>query len=163
VAEDLGRLLGSLGAEVVTGGYQGLMAAVSRGARAGGGYVVGLPMSAWTHLTPNEWNTELRWATDYPTRLAAILDTDCVIALDGGVGTLSELAVVWAAAQTEPDAPLIVTVGARWDRLIKGLRRDLIADDRDHELIRTAESAAQAVETLLAEQRTGSQPGRARG
>ena len=28
---------------------------------------------------------------------------DVIVALDGGIGTLSEAAVVWAALQTEPD------------------------------------------------------------
>lgn len=150
MAHDLGARLGSLGAEVVTGGYDGLMGAVSSGAHETGGHVVGLPMSAWTHLSPNAWNAELRWAADYPARLAGLLDTDAVIALDGGLGTLSELAVVWAAAQTEPNAPLIIAIGPSWRRLLEAFASDLVVDQEDIALCHITDDAATAVEALLA-------------
>jgi uncharacterized protein (TIGR00725 family) len=118
VGHELGRLLADAGFQVMTGGYGGLMAAVSRGAHEAGGHVIGLPMTAWTHLAPNEWNAELVWAEDYPQRLAEMLSCRAVVALDGGIGTLSELAVVWSARQTENGAPVLVAVGDRWRRIL---------------------------------------------
>ena len=41
-AEEVGRLLAERGAVVVSGGLSGVMEAVSRGAKAGGGLVVGV-------------------------------------------------------------------------------------------------------------------------
>jgi uncharacterized protein (TIGR00730 family) len=149
-AEELGRLLAEAGAQVVTGGYGGLMAAVSRGAHSAGGSVVGLAMSGWTKLEPNEWNTEIQWSDTYPERLAALLDSEGVVALDGGVGTLSELAVVWAAAQTEIRRPRIVALGSRWARLLPTLRRELIVDDRDMTLVQLAHTPQEAIELLFA-------------
>ena len=49
----LGRALAGEGWTVVTGGYGGLMGATAQGAADAGGHTVGLPMSAWTHLTPH--------------------------------------------------------------------------------------------------------------
>jgi hypothetical protein len=149
VASDVGAGLARAGATVVTGGYGGLMAAAAAGAVGAGGRVVGLPMSAWTHLDPDPQLTELRWAASYAERLAVLLDCRAVIAVDGGVGTLSELAVVWAAAQTEPGAPVVVAVGARWRKLLDGLAGALIVGDADMALVRWAPDAAAAVSLAL--------------
>jgi uncharacterized protein (TIGR00725 family) len=127
----LGRLLAEQGWTVVTGGYGGLMAATSRGAAAVGGRTVGLPMSAWTHLTPDPSNSELRWSDNYPHRLAHLLGTQVAIALPGGIGTLSEAAIVWAAAQTEPDTARLVLVGQAWRELMGTFAAGLVVDARD--------------------------------
>lgn len=148
VANQLGRRLAEAGITVVSGGYGGLMAAVARGAREAGGHVVGLPMTAWKHLEPNEWNVELVWADGYPERLGELLACEAVIALDGGVGTLSELAVAWGAAQTEPGAPLLVAVGERWERLLAALAEDLVVSPDDLGLVHVVPTAAAAVELL---------------
>lgn len=148
-AVELGRLLAAGGATVVTGGYAGLMAAVSRGAHEAGGHVVGLTMSAWTELRPNEWVAEARASDDYGARLLALLEADAVVALDGGVGTLSELAVVWAAAQTEPAAPAIVLLGEAWPRLLAVFRDELVIDDRDLALLQIVTTPAEAAEAAL--------------
>jgi hypothetical protein len=47
-------------------------------------------------LTFDRWNRELRWSRNYPEWLAHLLAADAVVALDGGIGTVSA-AVVWAA------------------------------------------------------------------
>ncbi len=147
VAGAVGRGLVEAGCAVMTGGYGGLMSATASGAR--GGVVIGLPMRAWTTLTPDPACTELRWSDSYPERLAALLSCDAVIALDGGVGTLSELAVVWAAAQTEADAPRVVVVGERWRAILDGLAASLVAGPADFELVAWAENAEQAVVLAL--------------
>jgi uncharacterized protein (TIGR00730 family) len=148
VGHELGRLLAEAGFEVMTGGYGGLMAAVSRGAHEAGGHVIGLPMTAWTHLEPNEWNAELVWADDYPRRLAEMLSCRAVVALDGGIGTLSELAVVWSARQTEDGAPVLIAVGDRWRRILGELSKDLIANASDFELVTVVATPAEALEAI---------------
>jgi uncharacterized protein (TIGR00725 family) len=149
LGEELGRLLAVAGCAVVTGGYGGLMTAVSAGAAGVGGHVIGLPMRSWTHLTPNQWNSELEWADGYPARLASLLRCRGVIALDGGVGTLSELAVLWAASQTEPGPIRLVVIGESWRRLLDAVGEHLVIDDRDLALILTVDSPIEAVDAVL--------------
>jgi uncharacterized protein (TIGR00725 family) len=149
-AHEVGRLLAHRGATVLSGGYGGLMGAVSRGAHEAGGTVVGLPMSAWGHLSPNTWNTELRWAADYPARLGELLVCKAVIALDGGIGTLSELAVAWAAAQTEADAPQLVALGENWRALLAAIGRHMVVDADDLALVQVAATPEEAVQLALA-------------
>jgi uncharacterized protein (TIGR00730 family) len=130
-AERLGRALVGQGWVVVTGGYGGLMGATSAGAAAVGGHTVGLPMTAWKHLAPHESNAELRWAADYAERLRFLLAADVVVALPGGIGTLSEAAIVWAAAQTEPAAAHLVFVGAAWRQVHATVGTGLVVDRDD--------------------------------
>lgn len=127
----LGSLLAAEGWTVVTGGYGGLMGAVAGGVSAAGGHAVGLPMTAWTHLTPDPGHAELRWSEDYAQRLGFLLRTRVAIALPGGVGTLAEAAGVWAAAQTEPGTARLVLVGDGWARLLDAFARELVVDERD--------------------------------
>ena len=149
VGEELGRLLAAAGCTVVTGGYGGLMAAVSKGAAGAGGHVIGLPMRSWPHLTPNQWNRELEWADGYPARLASLLGCRAVVALDGGIGTLSELAVAWAASQTEPAPLRLVVIGEKWRRLLDAIRECLVVDARDLALVQVVDSPMAAVDEVL--------------
>ncbi|MFJ1597825.1 LOG family protein [Streptomyces sp. NPDC088261] len=130
-AREVGGALAGQGWTVVTGGYGGLMAEVSRGAADAGGRVVGLPMRGWTALVPNEWTTEHRWSDGYPERLGHLLDCDAIVALDGGVGTLAETTVVWSALQTEPAAPPVVAVGPAWRALLAAIAENLIVGPED--------------------------------
>ena len=149
-AHQLGALLAQGGYVIVTGGYAGLMAAASRGAHEAGGRVIGLPMQHWTGIAPNPWNADLRWSTNYGTRLNYILHCDAVIALPGGVGTLSEMAVVWSAIQTEGRALPLVLLGDCWLPVIKAVRENLVVSDVDLNLLRFATSPEEAVRELQA-------------
>jgi len=125
-ARALGAALAERGWIVLTGGYGGLMGAVAEGARAAGGHTVGLPMTAWEHLTPHAANAELRWSADYAERVAHLLAADVAVALPGGVGTLAEASIIWAAAQTEDDAARLVLGGDSWRNLIDLLGRTFV-------------------------------------
>ncbi|HLX55577.1 MAG TPA: LOG family protein [Ktedonobacteraceae bacterium] len=149
-AHKLGELLAGDGFVVVTGGYGGLMAAVSRGAHEKGGQVIGLPMQHWRGIEPNRWNAGLRWSTDYGTRINHFLHCDAVIALPGGVGTLSEMAMVWAASQTEGRALPLVLLGDCWPPVIQSIREHLVVGDIDLNLLRFATGPEEAVREIQA-------------
>jgi uncharacterized protein (TIGR00725 family) len=92
-AEEVGRRLAEAGATVVCGGLGGVMDAVARGARAGGGTVIGvLPgesrAGASEHLTV-AIPTGMGEARNAIIARAA----DVVIAIGGEWGTLSEIAL----------------------------------------------------------------------
>jgi uncharacterized protein (TIGR00730 family) len=141
----LGGLLAAQGWTVITGGYGGLMAAVSRGAATAGGHTVGLPMAPWEHLTPDESNAELRWSDDYAQRLAYLLAARVAVAMPGGIGTLAEATAVWAAAQTEPGTARLVLVGPGWRRLVAAFGAELVVDEKDLALPVVADSVEDVV------------------
>lgn len=157
----LGGSLARAGHVVVTGGYGGLMAAVSRGAAEAGGHVVGLPMRAWADLVPNEWVAEAIEAEDFSARLRALGGCDVLVALSGGIGTLSEATVTWAGLQTDPaTTPPLILVGPGWEVLVETFRSTLVIDERDIGLVRIVPSEDEVpalVAQLLA---VGRGPGR---
>lgn len=159
LAHQLGGLLAQHGFAVVTGGYGGLMSAVAQGAHESGGRVIGLPMRHWDNLAPNRWNAELRWSDGYGSRLDHLLRCTGVIALPGGVGTLSEMAVIWAAAQTEPNPPTIVLIGDSWPALIKAVGENLVVGPQDLKLLRIVATPEEAVHALTAPADPGARPG----
>jgi uncharacterized protein (TIGR00730 family) len=151
-ARRLGGLLAAQGWTVVTGGYGGLMGAVATGAVGAGGHTVGLPMTPWAHLTPDTSHVELRWSEDYAQRLGYVLGTRIAVALPGGVGTLSEAAVVWAAAQTEEHTARLVLVGPGWGRLLGVMREAFVVDERDLAVpvhVETVDDVVPAVQRLI--------------
>ncbi len=159
LAHRLGGLLAQHGFAVVTGGYGGLMFAVGQGASESGGRVIGLPMRHWDSLEPNRWNAELRWSDGYGTRLDHLLRCTGVVALPGGVGTLSEMAVIWAAAQTEANPPLIVLLGEGWPPLIEAVAAHLVVGPSDLSLLHIVASPEEAIQALTVPADRGGRPG----
>jgi hypothetical protein len=157
LAGQIGAAIAAQGWAVMTGGYGGLMEATSRAAARAGGTVIGLPMRGWTRLTPNRWNHELRWSDTYPERLAHLLAADAMIALDGGIGTLSEAAVAWSARQTEPAAGELIFLGSGWPPVLRALADHLVIDGRDLAYATVCADPNQAIAHIAA-----NQPGRPR-
>ncbi len=155
----LGELLAAARFITITGGYGGLMEAVSRGAHAAGGHVIGLPMQHWTHLAPNTWNTTLRWSTDYGTRLNYIQRSDAIVALPGGIGTLSELTLGWAACQTEGYSTPLVLLGACWPPLLAAIRTHLVISEEDLQLLHCVHSPEEVIQAIKSGLQTPGRPG----
>jgi uncharacterized protein (TIGR00725 family) len=93
LAREVGRDLGKAGAVVLCGGYTGVMEAASRGASEAGAMVVGI-LSGDDRTGANKHLT-LALATGLGQARNAVIATaaDSVIAIGGGWGTLSEIAL----------------------------------------------------------------------
>lgn len=120
----LGRVLASAGYAVLSGGYGGSMGAVSRGAAECGGTVIGVTCSLFDPAPCNEWLTEeIKTATLIERVTTLIERADAFVALRGGIGTLSEVTLVWSLLQTRSrrDAPLVL-LGADWRAVVQSWR-----------------------------------------
>lgn len=95
-ARALGRALVASGFAVCSGGYGGVMAAVSRGAKEAGGTTYGVTAEFFAAAKLNPWiDEEIRMKT-WQQRLFELIERgDGFVACKGGTGTLVELAVVW--------------------------------------------------------------------
>ncbi len=121
----LGRLLAAAGCIVLTGGYDGTMAAVSRGAWSVGGRILGITMSLFVE-PPNPWLSREVRVDRFAERLAVLCDhADGYVVLPGGVGTLNELGYAWSILLTGavPRRPLVL-VGPSWRRLVSCFRAE---------------------------------------
>lgn len=126
----LGRGLALQGHTVLTGGYIGTMEAVSRGAAEAGGHVIGVTcaeIERWRPVGPNRWvKEEWRCETLIERLQRMILGSQASIALPGGPGTLTEIALTWnlMIIAVIPPRPLIL-IGTGWRRLFEQMFNDL--------------------------------------
>jgi len=104
VARELGRLLGERGHAVVCGGLGGVMRAVCRGASEAGGETVGLLPGADPGAANEYVDTPIATGMGHARNALVPLNGAAVVAVDGGPGTLSELA--YAAVYDRPVAGL---------------------------------------------------------
>jgi len=94
-ARELGRMLATNGFSVCSGGYGGVMAAVSRGAKEGGGKTYGVTAEFFS-ARANSWiDEEVRVATWQERLFELIRMAHGFVVCKGGTGTLVELAMVW--------------------------------------------------------------------
>jgi uncharacterized protein (TIGR00730 family) len=123
-AYELGRVLANAGYAVLSGGYGGSMGAVSRGAAEGGGQVIGVTCAIFDPLPCNQWLTEEVKAPSLMARLAAMIErADGFVALRGGIGTLSEITLVWSLLQTrEVKGKPLILLGRDWRPVVDAFR-----------------------------------------
>jgi uncharacterized protein (TIGR00730 family) len=154
-AMELGKLLAQRGHTVLTGGYIGMMEAVSRGAQEAGGHVIGVTcedIETWRPIRANAWvMEEIRKKTLIERLHALIHESDAALALPGGPGTLAEISLMWNLMIVESlhRRPLIL-VGEGWqsvfDQFFKGL--DAYVPAHQREILSFAKDAQTAVELL---------------
>lgn len=153
-AEELGRELATAGFRVATGGYGGTMEAALKGAGGGIGYTVEIFSSP-----PNGYVTKEIRTGDLFARISRILaESDALVVLKGGTGTLLELAAAWEMVNKKmiPFKP-IVCLGSFWRQVVATLDSEPsinnISDKKPQShsaasYVHFADSPAQAAELL---------------
>jgi len=92
-AKEVGRLLAEAGAVIINGGLGGVSTAASEGASAAGGVVVGILPDAH-RAGANQWLTvALPTGMGQARNVLIVTAAQSVIAIGGGWGTLSEIAI----------------------------------------------------------------------
>nr|WP_185640662.1 TIGR00725 family protein [Burkholderia sp. Bp9142] len=93
VAERVAQALAATGVAIVGGGKQGVMEAAARGAQAAGGCVIGLlPEDDATHANPY-LSVALPTGLGITRNALVARASLCLVAVGGGLGTLSEIAL----------------------------------------------------------------------
>lgn len=145
----LGRLLAEAGFDVASGGYAGVMEAISRGAHETGGHVIGVTMSQFKS-TPNPYLKKIEPSADFYARLQKLIRQSVgYVALRGGMGTVTEISLVWnkLAMHVLPPRPLIL-LGECWPRAFGCMREHLVISDADLALLSFVDTAEEAVAIL---------------
>lgn len=154
----LGRLLAQAGYTVATGGYDGIMEAASRGAKEAGGRTIGVTTShfASRKLGPNAWiDQEIAFPTLFQRLHHLVTFSHALVALRGGVGTLSEVALAWSLMQVaEMPCKPFVLVGPHWRRMLENFQRESTIKEHDLDLL----SFAPTVEAVIPLLRAPSRP-----
>jgi uncharacterized protein (TIGR00730 family) len=137
-ALQLGKMLAEKDHTVLTGGYIGIMEAVSRGAAEAGGHVIGVTcdeIEKWRPLHANPWVKEEWHVLTLRERLWCLLEKcDLAIAMPGGAGTMAEISMLWnhLIIGAIPPKPIII-VGESWREVFEVFFRTLGNYTSDHD------------------------------
>ncbi len=151
----LGRRLAEAGFVVMSGGYGGTMEAVSRGAKEAGGLTIGVTVDPFDRagLKANPFlDVEIKFPALLQRLHYLVTAGDALIALPGGIGTLSEVALAWSLLQTGelPPRPFLL-LGSRWRRLLEAYLDPFYIREEDVSLLQVVETPEEAVEALRAQ------------
>ena len=150
-AIEIGSRLAEAGFTICTGGYLGVMEAASRGAREKGGRVFGIVMNQFKS-EPNRYLTDKVASEHFYERLQNLITRSVgFIALRGGMGTVTEISLVWNKMQTRVLEPRpLVLLGKSWRRVVDAWQANLVVSDSDVSLLDFADTAEQACNIVMA-------------
>lgn len=148
-ARQVGRLLAEAGFTICTGGYLGVMEAASKGARENGGRVFGIVMNQFKS-EPNRYLTDKVASDHFYDRLQNLITRSVgFIAIRGGMGTVTEISLVWNKLQTRVIEPHpLVLLGDCWRPVVQAWQDNLVVTDEDVALLEFADTPERAVEII---------------
>lgn len=148
-AQRVGELLAEAGFMICTGGYLGVMEAASRGARERGGRVLGIVMNQFK-AEPNRYLTDKVASAHFYERLQhLIMRSVGFIALRGGMGTVTEVSLVWNKIQTRViEARPLVLLGDCWQPVVECWQKHLVVSPADISILDFASTPEEAVEIV---------------
>ncbi len=144
-SEELGKLLVNAGFRVATGGLGGVMEAASRGARQATCWSDGVVIGVLPTLDADSANQYVDLAIptgmNFARNVVLVAMADVVVAVGGGAGTLSEIALAWQHGK-----PVVaLDKGEGWSSRLAGEQ----LDHRRPDIIHRAGTADEAVEATM--------------
>jgi uncharacterized protein (TIGR00730 family) len=148
-ARRVGALLAQAGFTICTGGYLGVMEAASRGARESGGRVLGIVMNQFKS-EPNRYLTDKVATSHFYERLQRLITRSVgFVAIRGGMGTVTELSLVWNKIQTKVIEPRpLVLLGDCWRPVVEQWQKSLAVSEQDIAALDFAQTPEEAVEII---------------
>lgn len=149
-ALDLGRHLAENNFDVCTGGFYGIMEAVSKGAKEKAAETIGITIDRWGGK-PNKYVTrEIRCDTLFERVEKLIEFGDACVVLRGGTGTLLELASVWelinkGIVKTKP----VICHSSMWQGIVSIMNIQLDYENRSTELVTVMDNVEEIVNCLV--------------
>lgn len=131
---EIGKILAEHGYAVHSGGYYGIMEAVSKGYSQIGGESIGYTCKTFPSTKGNKYLTQTVVTNDIFDRLRYLMsDVDIFIVQRGSVGTLSELFLAIDIVRKLKDKPTILLIGSFWRDIINSI--SLIVSKDEIELL----------------------------
>src|ERR1700748_3636345 len=157
LATQIARKLSDAGFAVISGGGPGIMEAANKGAHAGKEPSVGLNIELPHEQSGNQWqDISLRFRHFFTRKVTFVKNSDAVIVMPGGFGTLDELAEVLTLIQTKKSRHVpIILVGAEfWKGLLGWFRESLVPmgliNPEDIDQMQVIDEPDQVLEAVLA-------------
>ena len=157
LATQIARKLSDAGFAVISGGGPGIMEAANKGAHAGKAPSVGLNIELPHEQSGNQYqDISLRFRHFFTRKVTFVKNSDAVIVMPGGFGTLDELAEVLTLIQTKKSrhVPIILVGSTFWKGLLDWFRDSLepmgLIGPHDIELMQVIDEPDKVLEAVLA-------------
>jgi len=145
-AYELGKLLAKEGFGICSGGMQGIMDAVSKGAIEEGKPVIGITMKIFNSIATKHLTSEIKCDTLFERIDNLLMYGDGYIILPGGTGTLLELSAVWELINKNiiKEKP-IVCLGNFWENIVGPVEERLFLEKKKTGLIKCVNTVEETV------------------
>lgn len=146
----LGNYLGKNNLNVCTGGYGGIMDAVSKGAREAGTEAAGILLES-SFADPSKHLSEKVRTKNLFDRIKILVERgDAYVILPGGTGTLVELSVIWEffnkrIMKKKPAA----AIGKMWEEIIPVIEERMLNEKRKTGLIKIFDNYENCAEYII--------------
>jgi uncharacterized protein (TIGR00730 family) len=153
----IARKLSDAGFAVISGGGPGIMEAANKGAHGGKAPSVGLNIELPHEQHGNQWqDISLRFRHFFTRKVTFVKNSDAVIVMPGGFGTLDELAEVLTLIQTKKSrhVPIILVGSEFWEGLLEWFRTSLLSmgviGEKDLDLMQVIDEPDAVLDAVLA-------------
>ncbi len=149
-AYKLGSLLGKNGFSVCSGGFQGIMDAVSKGVTENGGEAIGVTVDLFSAEPSSYLTKEIKCNTLF-SRIEKMVELgDAYVILSGGTGTLVEFSIVWEYVNKNlmPSKPIFAH-GEMWKPMIETIDKRMEYENRQTGIIKYLENIEDCESELL--------------
>jgi len=150
LAYELGVLLAKNGFDVCTGGFFGIMEAVTKGAVENGAEAIGIIVDHWGGAANKFVTREIKCNTLFE-RINKLIETgDGYVILQGGTGTLLELAAVWEFSNKGlMDHKPIACHSSMWKEIVSIMNKQMKLEGRDDGMVKSFNTVGGIVNFLL--------------
>ncbi len=148
-AYKLGKLLAKKGFNICSGGAQGIMDAVSKGAKEEGKSTIGVTVDIFNSTTTLHLTNEIQCNTLFERIDNLVKYGDGFIILPGGTGTLLELSAIWELTNKNIiEKKPIACLGKFWKTIVNSIDERLAFEKKKTGLIKCCESIDETVDYL---------------
>ncbi len=149
LAYELGALLAQNGFDVCTGGFFGIMEAISKGAVENGGEAIGVTVNNWGPDANKYLTKEIKCSSLFE-RINKLIETgDAFIVLQGGTGTLLELATVWELSNKGlMDNKPIACHSSMWGEIVSIMNTQMEYEGRNTHLVKSFKTTETIIDYL---------------
>jgi hypothetical protein len=149
-AYNLGKQLALNNFNICTGGYRGIMHAASKGAIEAGGTAIGITVDLWG-AKPSEYLTKEIKCKSLSERIETLIKNgDGFVILQGGTGTLLELAFVWEMANKNLiEKKPIVCHSIMWEKIVCVMEKQIKKEKRETGLIKPCNDVSEIIKNLI--------------
>jgi len=149
-SEELGKQLAINNFNICTGGFGGIMNAVSKGALSEGVKTIGVTVDLW-NVKPSKYLTEeIKCKTLFERIEKLISIGDGFVVLQGGTGTMLELAVAWEFMNKNmlKEKPIVIH-SPMWEEIVSVMEKQIIFENRKTGLVKSFNTVDEIVSFLV--------------